>query len=81
MTRQNTVQDARTFVVHAHVATFGETTSHLHTDIEHRLGDLDVLALQEALGIGGELQGHQRLLLVRATQHNAPVRQLDNFQK
>ncbi|MOA39697.1 hypothetical protein D3C78_1614990 [compost metagenome] len=47
------------------VETFGETSGHLHTDVEHRLGDLDVLPMQEALGVGGELQRYQCLFVIR----------------
>jgi len=31
--------------------TFDQTTGHLNADAQHRLGDLNMLALQERLGI------------------------------
>ena len=35
---------------------FRQATGHLHTDIEHGLGHLDVLALQESLSLMGEIE-------------------------
>jgi len=73
------VQDARTFI--AKHAALCQATSHLHTDIQHRLGDLDLLALQKRSGIRGKLQGNQGLLIIATTQNYAPVRQFDYFKK
>ncbi|MCY1555002.1 hypothetical protein D9M68_916210 [compost metagenome] len=59
--------------------TFSQLPGHLHADIEHSLGYLDVLALQKCLGISGKVQHHQAFFVFCATQCNAPIRQLDDL--
>jgi hypothetical protein len=44
--------------------TFNQATGHLNADAQHRLGDFHVLALQERLGILGEIQSNQRTLVL-----------------
>ena len=58
---------------------FNQLAGHLHTHAEHGLGYLDVLALQERLGIFRKIQGYQRPLVLGAAQLDATVRQLYNF--
>lgn len=59
----------------------GQATRHLHTHIEHRLGDFDMLPLQEGACICRKIQSYQRHFIFGATQHDTPIRQLDDFQK
>ncbi|KHK66027.1 hypothetical protein UG46_17640 [Pseudomonas fluorescens] len=58
---------------------FNQATCHLDAHAEHRLGDLDMLALKEHLGILGEVQGNQRTLIFSPAQLNATIRKFDNF--
>jgi hypothetical protein len=71
------VKDARPFIT-LEIA-FDQATGHLHTDAEHGLGHFHMLALQERLGILGEIQGYQRTFILSAAQLDPAVRQLDNF--
>ncbi|MNG18483.1 hypothetical protein D3C84_1025540 [compost metagenome] len=59
--------------------TFNQATCHLNTHAQHRLGDFDVLALEEYLGIFGEVQGNQRTLVLSPAQLDAAIRKFDNF--
>jgi hypothetical protein len=52
---------------------FHQTSRHLHTDAQHRLGDFHVLALQERFGILGEIQGNQRTLVLSPAQLDTTV--------
>ena len=52
---------------------FNQASSHLHADTQHRLGDLYVLALQERLGILGEIQSNQRTLVLSPAQLDSAV--------
>lgn len=61
--------------------TLSHSAGHLHTHIEHGLSHLDVLPLQESLGIRGEVQSHQGLFILCATQGNTPIGQFDDFQE
>ena len=55
---------------------FNHTTGHLYADAQHRLGDFHVLALQERLGILGEIQRHQRTLVLSPAQFDSAVCQI-----
>jgi hypothetical protein len=52
---------------------FNQASSHLHADTQHRLGDFYVLALQERLGILGEIQSNQRTLVLSPAQLDSAV--------
>ncbi len=52
---------------------FNHSTSHLHANAEHRLGNFNVLALQKCLGILGEIQSHQRTLVLGPAQFDSAV--------
>lgn len=56
-----------------------QATCHLDAHAEHRLGNFDVLALQEYLGIFGKVQGNQRTLVFGPAQLDATIRKFDNF--
>ncbi len=58
---------------------FNQATCHLHADTQHGLGHFHMLALQERLGVLGEIQGHQRTLVLGTAQLDPAIRQLDNF--
>jgi len=58
---------------------FNQATCHLNAHAQHRLGDFDVLALEEYLGIFGEVQGNQRTLVLSPAQLDAAIRKFDNF--
>jgi len=71
------MQNARPFVT-LKIA-LNQATSHLHTHTQHGLGHFDMLALQERFCVLGEIQGHQRTLVLGTAQLNPAIRQLDNF--
>jgi hypothetical protein len=58
---------------------FDHATGHLNADTQHRLGNFNVLTLQERLGILGEIQSNQGTLILSPAQLNTAVWQLDNF--
>ncbi|EJN21146.1 hypothetical protein PMI36_03704 [Pseudomonas sp. GM79] len=52
---------------------FHQASCHLNTDTQHRLGDFHMLALQENLGILGEIQSNQRTLVLSPAQLDSAV--------
>ena len=71
------MKDSRPFVTLE--ITFYQTPSHLYADAKHGLGYFNVLALQEYLGILGEIQGYQGPFILGTAQLDPAIRQLDNF--
>jgi len=53
--------------------TLNKTSCHLNTNAKHRLGHFNVLALQERLGILGEIQSNQRTLVLSPAQLDTAV--------
>ncbi|ANI55654.1 hypothetical protein PDR5_39240 [Pseudomonas sp. DR 5-09] len=52
---------------------FNHTPRHLHANAQHRFGNFNVLALQKRLGILGEIQSHQRTLVLGPAQFDSAV--------
>jgi hypothetical protein len=52
---------------------FNQAAGHLNADAQHRLGDFNMLALQERLGILGEIQSNQRTLVLGPAQLDTAV--------
>ncbi len=52
---------------------FNQASGHLYTHTQHRFGDLDVLTLQESLGVLGEIQSNQRTLVLSPAQLDSAV--------
>ena len=69
--RTGSVQDPRTFIRIKFA--LDQATGHLHADAQHRLGDLNVLTLQERLGILGEIQSNQGTLVLSPSQLDSAI--------